>query len=64
MLELGIGRLGRSSIEFHVRGRVADEEKLRAKHKVALMNLDTLRAMPIPDDRRAKMVDYVAAKAA
>jgi 4-hydroxybenzoyl-CoA thioesterase len=64
VLELAIERLGRSSIEFHVRGRVADEEKLRAKHKVALMNLDTLRAMPIPDDLRAKMVDYVAAKAA
>jgi len=60
VLELTIGRLGRSSIEFHVRGRVGDEEKLRARHKVALMNLDTQRAMPIPADLRARMEPYVA----
>ena len=60
VLELTIGRLGRSSIEFHVRGRVGDEEKLRARHKVALMNLDTQRAMSIPQDLRARMEPYVA----
>ncbi len=61
VLELAIGRLGRSSIEFHVRGRVGGEEKLRARHKVALMDLDTQRALAIPDDLRAKMAEYVAA---
>lgn len=64
VLELAIGRLGRSSIEFHVAGRVGDEQKLRARHKVALMNLDTQRAMAIPDDLRAKMADYAAAESA
>jgi 4-hydroxybenzoyl-CoA thioesterase len=60
VLELSIGRLGRSSIEFDVRGRVGDEQKLAARHKVALMNLDTQRALPIPDDLRARMIEYVA----
>ncbi len=63
VLDLAIGRLGRSSIEFRVRGRVGDEEKFRARHKVALISLDTLRALPIPEDLRAKMEPYVAASA-
>ena len=58
-LELAIARLGNSSIEFAVTGRVGGEEKFRARHKVALMSLDTQRAMPIPDDMRAKMRPYV-----
>jgi len=58
-LELSIERLGRSSIEFAVTGRVADEEKFRARHKVALMSLDTQRALPIPDALREKMRPYV-----
>ena len=35
--------------------------KFLARHKVALISLDTLRALPIPDDLRAPMLDYVAA---
>ena len=58
-LELAVAKLGRSSIEFAVTGRVAGEEKFRARHKVALMSLDSQRALPIPDDMRAKMQPYV-----
>ena len=58
-LELSIAKLGRSSIEFAVTGRVAGEEKFRARHKVALMSLDSQRALPIPDDMRVKMLPYV-----
>lgn len=58
-LELGIAKLGRSSIEFQVRGSVGGEEKFRAKHKVALVSLDTWRALPIPADMRAKMQPFV-----
>jgi 4-hydroxybenzoyl-CoA thioesterase len=60
VLELAIVKLGRSSIEFSICGRVGGEEKFRARHKVALMSLDTLRSMPIPDELRAKMQPYVA----
>ena len=59
VLELTIARLGRSSIEFSVVGRVGAEEKFRARHKVALMSLDTQRALPIPDDLREKMQPFV-----
>ena len=58
-LELAIARLGNSSIEFAVTGRVGGEEKFRARHKVALMSLDSQRAMPIPQDMREKMRPYV-----
>jgi 4-hydroxybenzoyl-CoA thioesterase len=58
-LELAIATLGRSSIEFEVVGRVAGDEKFRARHKVALMSLETQRALPIPDDLREKMQPYV-----
>jgi 4-hydroxybenzoyl-CoA thioesterase len=58
-LTLSIAKLGRSSIEFAVAGQVAGEEKFRARHKVALMSLDSQRALPIPDDMRAKMQPYV-----
>lgn len=59
-LELGIARLGRSSIEFLVRGSVQGEEKFVARHKVALVSLDSFRALPIPADMRAKMLPYLA----
>ena len=58
-LELAIAKLGRSSIEFVVRGSVGGEEKFRAKHKVALVSLDTWRPLPIPEDMRAKMQPFV-----
>ena len=58
-LELAVARLGNSSIEFLVVGRVAGDEKFRARHKVALMSLDTQRALPIPDALREKMRPYV-----
>ena len=58
-LELAIARLGRTSIEFEVRGSVRGEEKFLARHKVALVSLDSWRALPIPEDMRAKMRDYV-----
>jgi 4-hydroxybenzoyl-CoA thioesterase len=58
-LELAIAKLGRSSIEFVVRGSVGGEEKFRAKHKVALVSLDTWRALPLPAEMRAKMQPFV-----
>lgn len=58
-LELAIAKLGRSSIEFVVRGSVEGEEKFVARHKVALVSLDSFRALPMPEDMRAKMLPYV-----
>ena len=64
LLELSIARLGRTSIEFLVRGSVGGEEKFRARHKVALVSLDTFRALPIPADMRAKMQPYLKGEGA
>lgn len=59
VLELAIAKLGRSSIEFVVTGKVAGDEKFRARHKVAMMSLETQRALPIPMDLREKMQPFV-----
>ncbi|HZM32919.1 MAG TPA: thioesterase family protein [Burkholderiales bacterium] len=64
VLDLRIARLGRSSIDFDIRGRVAGDEKFRARHKVAMVSLETFRPIAIPDDMRAKMLDYRAPAAA
>ena len=58
-LELAIAKLGRSSIEFVIDGSVAGEEKFRARHKVAMVSLESWRALPIPEDMRAKMSAYL-----
>lgn len=60
-IELAIARLGASSIEFAVTGSVDGEEKFRGRHKVAMISLDTYKAIPIPADMRAKMTPYLAA---
>lgn len=60
VLELSILKLGRSSIEFSIRGRVGDEEKFRGRHKVAMMSLETLKSLPIPEDLRSRMAPYAA----
>lgn len=59
VLELAIARLGRSSIEFRVRGSVKGNEKFRARHKVAMVSLDSFRPLAIPDEMRAKMTPYI-----
>ena len=43
-----------------IRGAVGGEEKFRARHKVAMVSLDTFRPLPIPDDMRSRMSDYLA----
>ena len=58
-LELAIERLGRSSIEFRVKGRVGAEEKFVARHKVAMVSLDSFKAVPIPEALRSRMKPYV-----
>ena len=59
VLELAIARLGRSSIEFRVRGSVGGEEKFVARHKVAMVSLDSFRPLAIPEPMRAKMSPYI-----
>jgi len=57
-LQLSIARLGRSSLVLRISGIVAGEERMRARHVVAMISLETLRAVPIPPELRAKMAAY------
>jgi 4-hydroxybenzoyl-CoA thioesterase len=59
-LEIAIARLGRSAVEFVVSGKVQGEERLRVRHMIALVSLETLRAVPIPAGMRAKMAPHLA----
>lgn len=59
-IDLAIATLGRSSIEFTIRGHVGAEEKFRARHKIAMMSLEDFRSRPIPPDLRARMLPYVS----
>ena len=57
-LQLSITRLGRASLVLRISGIVAGEERMRARHVVAMISLETLRAVPIPPELRAKMAAY------
>jgi 4-hydroxybenzoyl-CoA thioesterase len=59
-MHVSIARLGRSSLEFLISGRVDGEERLRVRHMIALVSLETLRAVPIPGALRGKMAEYAA----
>jgi 4-hydroxybenzoyl-CoA thioesterase len=54
-LKLGIESLGRSSVLLRIRGLVAGEERLRLRHNVAIISLESHRAIEIPDELRARM---------
>ncbi len=59
--ELAVARLGNASIRLDVVARSGDEVRLRAKLTLVLASLDTRRAVPIPDDLRARMSRDLAA---
>jgi len=64
-LELAIVSLGRSSIVLRVRGLVGSEERIRLRHKLAMVSMKTMpyRATPIPEDLRNGMARFVMADA-
>ena len=57
-IELAVARLGRASLALHISGIVAGEERMRARHVMALVSLETLRAVPIPAELRARIAEY------
>jgi 4-hydroxybenzoyl-CoA thioesterase len=59
-LEIAVARLGRSAVEFLVAGKVGGEERLRVRHLLALVSLERVRAVPIPETLRAKIAPHVA----
>lgn len=59
VLELSVARIGRASLDLALCGRIDGEERLRARSVRSMMSLETLRAMPIPDELRAAMAPYM-----
>lgn len=53
--ELGVETVGRSSVVLRLSGKVDGEERLRLRHKIAMVGGDPIRAIAIPDDMRARM---------
>lgn len=58
--ELGLARLGRSSLEFDVRVRCGNEERFRARQVIVCMDLDQARAVSWPNDIRPQMASSAA----
>lgn len=53
-LDLAPVLVGHSSIETRMSGSVAGAPRFRVRHKTAMMSMETMRAVPLPDDVRAR----------
>ena len=60
-IELRVLKLGRRSIEFGIDAFVGEQPCFKARHTVCCFSQDTFKAVPIPDDLRGRMEDYVVA---
>jgi 4-hydroxybenzoyl-CoA thioesterase len=60
-IELRVLKLGRSSIELGVDAFVGDRPCFNARHTICCFAQATLKAVPIPEDLRARMAAYVVA---
>jgi len=59
-LELAPTHIGRSSMEFRIVARVLDEERMRLRHRTAMISMDTFRSMAIPEVLRTRAETYLA----
>jgi 4-hydroxybenzoyl-CoA thioesterase len=59
-LELAPTHIGRSSMEFRIVARVLGEERMRLRHRTAMISMDTFRSMAIPDTLRARAETFLA----
>jgi 4-hydroxybenzoyl-CoA thioesterase len=59
--ELRVLRVGGSSVQYALTGMVAGIECLKILQTVVFMHLDRRRAVPIPDDLRPRIEEYLVA---
>jgi 4-hydroxybenzoyl-CoA thioesterase len=59
-LDLWVKRLGRSSFDLGLAGAVAGEPRLRAAWTLCIISFATMRAVPIPEDLRRAMQQFLA----
>jgi 4-hydroxybenzoyl-CoA thioesterase len=53
-LDLEPTAVGRSSIEMRIAGAVGGAPRFRVRHKTAMMSMDTMRAIELPEELRAR----------
>jgi 4-hydroxybenzoyl-CoA thioesterase len=58
-LELGIESLGGSSAVLAIRGHVGGEQRLRLRHRIAIVSLEPRRAVAIPEELRERMKRFL-----
>jgi 4-hydroxybenzoyl-CoA thioesterase len=58
-IELRVVRLGGASIELAIDAFVSDRPCFRSRHTVCTFSSETLKAVPIPDDLRPRMLEYL-----
>lgn len=59
-LELAPVRIGHSSIELRITAKVGNEERMRLRHRTAMISMDSFRPIEIPEALRARAMDYLA----
>ena len=59
-LELAPVRIGHSSIELRIAVKVGNEERMRLRHRTAMISMDSFRPMEIPEALRARAMAYLA----
>jgi 4-hydroxybenzoyl-CoA thioesterase len=60
-VELRVAKLGSSSIELAIDSFVDGRPCFRARHTICVFSQETYRAVPVPDDLRARMAPYLVA---
>jgi len=60
VLELSPTRIGHSSMEISIAVKVGGEERMRVRHKTAMISMDSFRAIEIPPELRARAVEFLA----
>jgi 4-hydroxybenzoyl-CoA thioesterase len=59
-LELSPTRIGHSSMEIGIAVKVGGEERMRVRHKTAMISLDTFRAIEIPPELRERAMGFLS----
>ena len=60
-IELRVAKLGSSSIDLAIDSFVNGRPCFRARHTVCVFSQDTFKAIPIPEDLRPRIEQYVVA---
>src|SRR5262249_37139740 len=63
-MELGVETLGRSSAVLAIRAQKGGEDVLRVRHKVAIVSLESRRAIAVPEELRRRMEGFLVPGAA